>query len=112
MVLSCAQSIWIIEFYSDHCPFCKSLAPELLKAARTSIQAHGDKIRFGGLNTRIFNEVGTHFGITGFPWVACFFQVIRSPSLSSGAWVPLSSVIARVLGARYIWNGDRVACHY
>ncbi len=72
------QSVWIIEFYSDHCPFCKSLAPELLKAARTTIQAHGDKVRFGGLNTRIFNDVGTHFGITGFPWVACFYQASRS----------------------------------
>ena len=31
-----AQAIWIVEFYSDHCPFCKSLAPELIKAARAS----------------------------------------------------------------------------
>lgn len=68
------NAVWIVEFYSDHCPFCKSLAPELLKAARTSVAAHGAKIRFGGLNTRIFDEVGKHFGITGFPWVACFFQ--------------------------------------
>jgi thioredoxin-like negative regulator of GroEL len=68
------QAIWIVEFYSDHCPFCKSLAPELLKAARASIDKHAGKVRFGGLNTRIFNEVGKKFNITGFPWVSCFYQ--------------------------------------
>jgi thioredoxin-like negative regulator of GroEL len=68
------QAIWIVEFYSDHCPFCKSLAPELLKAAKSSIEKHASKVRFGGLNTRIFNEVGTKFNITGFPWVSCFYR--------------------------------------
>ena len=26
--------LWIVEFYSDRCPFCKSLAPEIEKAAK------------------------------------------------------------------------------
>ncbi len=45
-----------------------------MKAARSSIDTHAGKVRFGGLNTRIFNEVGKKFNITGFPWVSCFYQ--------------------------------------
>ena len=67
------QVLWIVEFYSDHCPFCKSLAPELVKAATKSIENHGNKIRFGGLNSRVFHEVAERFNITGYPWVSCFF---------------------------------------
>ena len=33
-VLENQNVVWIIEFYSDHCPICKSLAPEILKAAK------------------------------------------------------------------------------
>ena len=33
-VLENENVVWIIEFYSDHCPICKSLAPEIIKAAR------------------------------------------------------------------------------
>ena len=43
---------------------------------RASVERHGGKVRFGGLNTRIFKEVGEKLNITGFPWVSCFYQVL------------------------------------
>ena len=28
------DAVWIVEFYSDKCPICNSLAPEMIKAER------------------------------------------------------------------------------
>jgi len=71
-----------VEFYSDHCPFCKSLAPELLKAAKASRETHGDKVHFGALNSRIFGKVAERFNITGYPWVACFYQGAKTNDMT------------------------------
>jgi len=81
-VLTDNNAVWIVEFYSDHCPFCKSLAPELLKAAKESIATHGTKVRFGALNSRIFGETAKKFGITGYPWVACFYQGSKTEDMA------------------------------
>ena len=29
------NTVWIVEFYSDRCPFCQSLSPEIIKAAES-----------------------------------------------------------------------------
>ena len=44
-VLENDNVVWIIEFYSDHCPICKSLAPEIIKAAKEVCACHGARPR-------------------------------------------------------------------
>jgi hypothetical protein len=39
-------------------------------------------VRFGGLNTRIFKEVGEKFNITGFPWVSSFYQGAKTDDMA------------------------------
>lgn len=66
--------LWIVEFYSDRCPFCKSLAPEMVKAAHAIKKKFPNEIRFGGVNSRIFHEIAERFEVTGWPWVSSFYM--------------------------------------
>jgi len=66
--------LWIVEFYSDRCPFCKSLAPEIEKAAKALKKEFPDSIRFGGVNSRIYHDLAERHGITGYPWVTSFYM--------------------------------------
>merc|ERR1711991_1028551 len=66
--------LWIVEFYSDRCPFCKSLAPEIEKAAKALKKEFPDSIRFGGVNSRIYHDLAQRHGITGYPWVTSFLH--------------------------------------
>eukprot|EP00944_MAST-04C_sp_MAST-4C-sp1_P014021 g14021.t1 len=66
--------LWIVEFYSDRCPFCKSLAPEIEKAAKAIKKKFPDQIRFGGVNSRIYHDLAERHGITGYPWVTSFYM--------------------------------------
>ena len=66
--------LWIVEFYSDRCPFCKSLAPEIEKAAKAIKKKFPDEIRFGGVNSRIYHDLAERHGITGYPWVTSFYM--------------------------------------
>merc|ERR1719301_484165 len=63
---------WIVEFYSDRCPFCKSLAPEMKKASKITEEEIPGKTRFGAVNSRVFEGMADKYKITGWPWVACF----------------------------------------
>ena len=66
--------LWIVEFYSDRCPFCKSLAPEIEKAAKAIKKKFPDEVRFGGVNSRIYHDLAERHGITGYPWVTSFYM--------------------------------------
>jgi len=72
-VLENENVVWIIEFYSDHCPICKSLAPELIKAAKQVTGEH-NKVRFGGVNSRVNWDIPEKWGVTSYPWIASFYQ--------------------------------------
>jgi len=72
-VLENENVVWIIEFYSDHCPICKSLAPEILKAAR-EVTGETNKVRFGGVNSRVNWDIPEKWGVTSYPWIASFYQ--------------------------------------
>ena len=68
------NQIWIVEFYSDRCPFCKSLAPEMIKAAKAVKESLPGQVRFGGINSRIFHKIAERFDVTGWPWVSSFYM--------------------------------------
>lgn len=65
--------IWIVEFYSDRCPFCKSLSPEIIKAAE-ALKKDEPAVKLSALNSRIFEDIAERFDVTGWPWVAAFYN--------------------------------------
>lgn len=68
------NAVWIVEFYSDRCPFCNSLAPEIIKAAKQVNQEKNGLVKFGAINSRVYDEVATAHEVTSWPWVAAFYQ--------------------------------------
>lgn len=67
-----ANAFRVVEFYSDRCPFCKSLAKEYVEAARLTKEKFGDKVQFHAVNSRVYYDIAESWEITGYPWV-CFF---------------------------------------
>lgn len=74
VVLNDNKYVWIVEFYSDRCPFCKSLAPEIKKASRAVEEQIPGKTRFGAINSRVFEKIAERFEVTGWPWVTSFHK--------------------------------------
>ena len=69
------NAVWIVEFYSDRCPFCQSLAPEIIKAATQVMETDlPGQVKFGAVNTRVYHEIAEAHGITGYPWIASFYR--------------------------------------
>lgn len=74
IVLNDDKHVWIVEFYSDRCPFCKSLKPEYIKASIETEKQIPKLTRFGAINSRIFHETAERFDVTGWPWVTSFHK--------------------------------------
>ena len=72
IVASGENKLRVVEFYSDRCPFCQSLAKEFVEAAKQLKAKYPSKVEVHAVNTRIFHEVSEDWEITGHPWV-CFF---------------------------------------
>mmetsp|Transcript_136587 Transcript_136587/g.248396 ORF Transcript_136587/g.248396 Transcript_136587/m.248396 type:complete len:666 (+) Transcript_136587:96-2093(+) len=67
------NAVWIIEFYSDKCPFCRSLKPEVIKASEECKRRFGDKVRIGAVNSRAFRDLPKRFGVTSYPWIISIY---------------------------------------
>lgn len=65
--------VWIIEFYSDKCPFCKSLKPEIIKASQTLKEKLGSRVKLAGVNSRAFHMLAERFGVTSYPWIIAIY---------------------------------------
>jgi thioredoxin-like negative regulator of GroEL len=65
--------LYIVEFYSDRCPYCKILSPEIVTASQT-LQSEEPRAIMSACNTRIYHDVAEQNGITGYPWVAAFYN--------------------------------------
>ncbi len=39
------NKVWIVEFYSDRCPICKGLVPEIKKAAEVTMKEFPGEVR-------------------------------------------------------------------
>jgi len=67
--------LWVVEFYSDRCPHCKQLLPEVVKAAKRVKGTIGrSKVGFAAINARVFFEETDKWGITGLPWVTAWYR--------------------------------------
>lgn len=70
--------LWFVAFYSDRCPHCKQLLPEVVEAAKTLKSTLGrKKIGFAAINARVFYEETEHWGITGLPWVTAWYKGLK-----------------------------------
>lgn len=70
------NTVWITEFYSDRCPYCKTLSPEMIIAAET-LEKEEPRARIAAINSRIFEDVAEAHGVTGWPWVAAFYNGVK-----------------------------------
>jgi len=86
-----SKELWIVEYYSDKCPICNSLAPEITKAAekaRAELNKDGNTvIRYGAVNSRVFDDLAEPFGVTSYPWVASFYLGEKKEDMAGmGGW--------------------------
>lgn len=79
--------VWIVEFYSDRCPFCNSLAPQMIEAAQKIYQEKGKKIQVAAINSRVYNEVAEQHEVTSWPWVTSFYRGTKIEDMRGlGGW--------------------------
>lgn len=83
-----SSAVWIVEFYSDKCPICNSMAPQLIEAAeKAQAEVGRDKLRYGSVNSRVFNEIAQAFEIKSYPWVAGFYLGKKVEDMAGmGGW--------------------------
>lgn len=83
-----SPAVWIVEFYSDKCPICNSMAPQLIEAAEKAQAEIGkDKLRYGSVNSRVFHEIAEAFEIKSYPWVAGFYLGKKTEDMAGmGGW--------------------------
>ena len=81
------NKIWIIEFYSDRCPICKGLVPEIKKAAENTMKEFPGEIAFAGVNSRVYYDIAEKHGITSYPWVTSFYKGKKIEDMAGlGGW--------------------------
>jgi thioredoxin-like negative regulator of GroEL len=82
-----SEAVWIVEYYSDKCPICNSLAPEFIKAAEKAQAEHPGKIRYGAINSRVYEDLSEPFGILSYPWVTSFYLGKKIEDMAGmGGW--------------------------
>jgi len=94
-----SDAVWIVEYYSDKCPICNSLAPEITKAAEKAQAEFPGKIKYGAINSRVFDELSEPFGILSYPWVTSFYLGKKVEDMAGmGGWESF-----------YNWGKEKVA---
>lgn len=79
--------VWIVEFYSDRCPFCNSLAPEIIRAAGEIEKKFKGQVKVAAINSRVYDEVATQNKVTSWPWIAAFYQGAKVEDMTGlGGW--------------------------
>lgn len=63
-----SDDVWMIEFYAPWCGHCKTLAPEFKKAAK----ALKGVVKVGALDADAHGQVGSAYGVRGFPTLKFF----------------------------------------
>jgi len=65
------EDLMLVEFYAPWCGHCKKLAPFLEKAAQ-SLKTQENPILIGKVDATIESELGTKYGVTGYPTMKVF----------------------------------------
>jgi thiol-disulfide isomerase/thioredoxin len=102
-----SDAMWVVEYYSDKCPICGTLAPEIIKAAEKVQNEFPTKIRFGAINSRVFDELADPFGVTSYPWITSFYLGKKVEDMAGlGGW---ESVYDFAKAKAQLWKSDGVA---
>jgi thiol-disulfide isomerase/thioredoxin len=92
----------VVEFYSDRCPYCQSMAKEYAQAARALLERFPGKVEVYAVNSRVFWEVAEQNGITGYPWVCFFYKGVKMEDMAGlGGW---ESIVNWVSGHISKWD--------
>lgn len=76
-----SQDVWIVEFYAPWCGHCKNLVPQYKEAA----EALKGIVRVGAVNADEHRELGSRYGVKGFPTIKIFGKNKKSPTDYKGA---------------------------
>ena len=69
------NAVWVVKFYSDRCPHCKTLVPEMISAAEKLRKSLGKtQVRVAAINARVFFEASEEHGVAGLPWVTGWYD--------------------------------------
>ncbi|KAH8064491.1 D-xylose 1-dehydrogenase [Aureococcus anophagefferens] len=67
------NAVWVVEFYSDRCPHCKTLVPEMISAAEKLRKSLGKtQVRVAAINGVFF--ASDERGVAGLPWVTGWYD--------------------------------------
>jgi len=66
------DKVVVVEFYSDHCPICVGLGPEIAEVAEETVKVD-PRLKWAALNTRVWEGIMNRFGVTGYPWFSSFY---------------------------------------
>ena len=83
-----SDALWIIEYYSDKCPICNTLAPSMIKAAEKLKEDFHGKVRLGAINSRVYHDIlATPYEVLSYPWVTSFYLGDKVEDMSGlGEW--------------------------
>ena len=71
-----SKGVWMIEFYAPWCGHCKNLTPEWKKAA-TALRGI---VNVAAVDADKHKELGSQFGVQGFPTIKIFGAKKDSPT--------------------------------
>ena len=79
--------LWIVEFYSDRCPICQGLVPEIKKAAQKTMAEFPGEIAFGAVNSRVYHDLQERWEIGSYPWVTSIYKGKKIEDMAGlGGW--------------------------
>lgn len=84
-----SDAVWVVEYYSDKCPICNSMAPSFIEGAQKAQAEFPDhRLRYGAVNSRIFGEeLATPYGVTSYPWITSFYLGENTGHMAgAGGW--------------------------
>lgn len=70
-----SNSFWFVEFYAPWCGHCQRLAPEFEKLAK----AFDGIVNIGAVDMTVHGEVGSKYGIQGYPTLKFFGEDKNTP---------------------------------
>ena len=65
------DNAWMVTFYADWCPYCKSFDPEL-EAAKNDARLEGKHIKFGAVDVMANRDLTKRYGIKRSPTIKMF----------------------------------------
>lgn len=121
--------VWVVSFYADWCPYCKTFDTEF-ENAMNDPALEGKRIKFGAVNVMDSRDLTTRFGIKRSPTVKIFGADRDAPEdylghrkqadvvqycgdycQEHGYYTPEPEPVPEVKESEYIYNIDAIVNH-